>query len=1560
MDNKNLTQTPQANNSNNPLNSDVIPPVGNNTPPQNQGNVIDPSILPNIDTNNINTASSNPQANLVNQDNVVQASNTVPVEQPPVIPVQPSVLIQQPTETNVQETDNVLQDQTNLITQNPLPNTNPLQKVAEVNLPSEVTISNELPTGNGSTLDDSSNLVTQLTDEIKSGVQDMGEVKVGEPIIKEKIYDQEVQSKSVIEPVTKTDSALDPIKDSANVPAENIPDKKVSEKLTSVGGSEDKDKSNKIIKFILLGILAIIILLVGYLVYNYFVNSSIAKSMQGIYVTNQTENAATIVWITEKKSKTELYYSTEDKWIPVIDFFTKKQAYDDRDVEEVDIGVYELESKGNYYVHSVTIRDLEPETKYYFKIKNGVFNINFDYLNTFTTYSIAEKVDSPNPIYGNVFDQQAYEVEDAIVFVRVRTSDTGGDDSQLLSAVLSDQRGWSIDIGNLRDIDGLSQLSVGANSVIRVEVLNPFDKEVVETTLEFAKPVSNITLTSENVYNIAQQKIVAIEKGESSYPYYVYKDYVSKVEAKPIMELECSNDSDCASGYKCNGGVCQKVSTGGGTTDTGTSGGSNDYEEEEPDEDKCEKICGNSICGGTVIDSCKCNDPCPGNKPICKTFGSRKLCVECGSDSDCRKDFFCDSNNTCKRKPVEEESASDNTGTGGGSVSPVNDDSEDSNDTGAQSGGKCSGTDKLSCVSDSDCIWVTPQKKCVLNCIGTDRTSCEKGQDGYVGWCSWNEYPGCGTGQCISNGLLYENYGSNGATFCREAGNDLPEPPKKCADLNCSADQKCVEGVNGKDAECVAVLTCADLNSGTDPQVTFWDQIFSPVKAETFTCKNDEKCVEGGGGKDAYCIKKNEPTQESANCTTINEPNKCRTKGCTWEGNACIQTPVQGGGTGNDGENTAEGITEAQCNKYTQFGEYDCPTESGCIWKINICSKNNNFTPPTTGTGGTSGSTEDTCGRYTNAGTCTAKPNCEWLADYGECVSVSGSANTSCVLIPNEPTCRSNQSCQWDPVSSICKNKSTSNYTGVGNDVPPFDCKLIGTGKTEAEVLSKEVDINIEGVSYNVSCDFSLYGCAVDVDREYLNDGYGTRYMCVNQSEVTAWNTSVISPYGFLTQGAYTPPGYSHGNFGGFCNVDIGAPVGTPISDLTVNAEHCEAKWDMNGDAVDLGCYIEIEAPGTRLSHLQATGEADCIANACSNPRTGDTGIGTGAHLDVASLDSRDCTGLTGADYDECVAECVDNIQAIIPLYTVGSEPQLVGVSGESETGSENKDLRNAFTSIFASEDGMVLGVEEIETVPIESFDLTSSTTSGMFEISTNTLKKSVYKADNQVFIYFNDVNQNGIKEEGEEILNNSSLNELGFSIKQVAETVDYNIIAGWNLIALPMVMDDDNTSKITKISELIKAMNVQGADITSAGTYRNGQFIMYSQRTNEAGEVIVFGDDFNVMPGEGYFVRSYKKTTVSLIGKKVSGSLEVEYIPGWNLVGIYNENVESYNAFELLDKMVANELNADAISKWDNGRYNTVVKSEGEEYGYDYKVFPTAGYFVRVSGEETKTFKPE
>jgi hypothetical protein len=255
-----------------------------------------------------------------------------------------------------------------------------------------------------------------------------------------------------------------------------------------------------------------------------------------------------------------------------------------------------------------------------------------------------------------------------------------------------------------------------------------------------------------------------------------------------------------------------------------------------------------------------------------------------------------------------------------------------------------------------------------------------------------------------------------------------------------------------------------------------------------------------------------------------------------------------------------------------------------------------------------------------------------------------------------------------------------------------------------------------------------------------------------------------------------------------------------------------------------------------------------------------------------------------------------------------------------------------------------------IGSVQAQDSDPNIVTDSGVYQVEggvvtggTNLITLQVSDEVGQLEVkFFNDLNEDGVKDADEPYLDPGSVRLI-----KKEDYESYQLIEGWNLVSFPIISGDIKTAKVL-LDEIGKA----GGYATHVSTFQNGQWKIYSERQD-----VAFADDFNIIPGEGYFVRVHVPTTLEVKGNKFAESLELDLDVGWNLVGIISKDTD-YTADSLIEAIIGKEVGADTVTKWDSGSYVNYIKTDGVAYGNDYKIFEKGGYFIRVK-ESGGKFKP-
>lgn len=243
--------------------------------------------------------------------------------------------------------------------------------------------------------------------------------------------------------------------------------------------------------------------LLGYI--GYVVYMGVRYKPYKVRVTNVTDSAFTVSWITDTPMTGIVYYGEKDTFLPgPLAWIGKKKAVDDRDSSDAmsecvskfnkkavktkdanftvdasgfncnDVKVFKY---GKYYTHHITVQNLDAEKEYFFRVGDGVVSYGKNHgtyvegelkgVEMFAqkTLPVITKVESPNPAYGVV--QNAYKDSfgminlktnfDSIVFLNVKDGDNV---SGTLSSVANSDGGWTMDLSNVRNIKDGSPINL--------------------------------------------------------------------------------------------------------------------------------------------------------------------------------------------------------------------------------------------------------------------------------------------------------------------------------------------------------------------------------------------------------------------------------------------------------------------------------------------------------------------------------------------------------------------------------------------------------------------------------------------------------------------------------------------------------------------------------------------------------------------------------------------------------------------------------------------------------------------------------------------------------------------------------------------------------------------------------------------------------------------------------------------------------------------------------------------------------------------------------------------
>lgn len=268
-------------------------------------------------------------------------------------------------------------------------------------------------------------------------------------------------------------------------------------------------------------IIALFILIIGlgggiFLIENRTSSKSIASPSnipQSVLVTNLNDTYFSVTWLTAEKVSGFVNFGTTNKDISQV-------AFDDRDTNN---------QPKSYKTHQVTIRNLTPNTAYYFKIASG----NKQFINGDKPYYVltspkTEMTSMLEPAYGDVVDSQNKPAEGALVILTIPKC-------LPLSTLVKPSGSWLITLNTARDETTLQPLiteNVISESIKVFASVETDNQAQATADSKNDSPVPTITLgKSYNFENLQGKKKTETEIAQNNSPTKVLgKQTVNKIE----------------------------------------------------------------------------------------------------------------------------------------------------------------------------------------------------------------------------------------------------------------------------------------------------------------------------------------------------------------------------------------------------------------------------------------------------------------------------------------------------------------------------------------------------------------------------------------------------------------------------------------------------------------------------------------------------------------------------------------------------------------------------------------------------------------------------------------------------------------------------------------------------------------------------------------------------------------------------------------------------------------------------------------------------------------------
>ena len=201
--------------------------------------------------------------------------------------------------------------------------------------------------------------------------------------------------------------------------------------------------------------------------------------VSSVQVTNLTDTGFTVLWVSAQKEAGSINYGTSASSL-------SSEALDERDGAT---------NRGTYYVHSVSVTMVQPETKYYFKVKSG----GVEYSNTFdvTTYATLSSPPPFESITGVVKNIPTTGELVVVAYITDKDSSGTSGSSNKISVLADDSGKWILSIADARNTSGSSYFEYTSADEITFSLVSSVNSASIVKTIAGAKN-ADIEITAGN------------------------------------------------------------------------------------------------------------------------------------------------------------------------------------------------------------------------------------------------------------------------------------------------------------------------------------------------------------------------------------------------------------------------------------------------------------------------------------------------------------------------------------------------------------------------------------------------------------------------------------------------------------------------------------------------------------------------------------------------------------------------------------------------------------------------------------------------------------------------------------------------------------------------------------------------------------------------------------------------------------------------------------------------------------------------------------------------------
>lgn len=185
-------------------------------------------------------------------------------------------------------------------------------------------------------------------------------------------------------------------------------------------------------------IIVLSILLVLFLIIGWVIVLKAKSQPQQVSLSSVSSNSFTVTMFTEWKTRAKLLVADNPEFMNAMEFNDERDSKNNGEKNGISART----------THVLVARALEPDTRYYYKVKttfNEKYEENFF---SFKTPAVDKTVKSPDPVYGEVRSKDGKPKKNVII--ELYAEKQSGERSSVLSTYTTDTGTYSLDLANLR------------------------------------------------------------------------------------------------------------------------------------------------------------------------------------------------------------------------------------------------------------------------------------------------------------------------------------------------------------------------------------------------------------------------------------------------------------------------------------------------------------------------------------------------------------------------------------------------------------------------------------------------------------------------------------------------------------------------------------------------------------------------------------------------------------------------------------------------------------------------------------------------------------------------------------------------------------------------------------------------------------------------------------------------------------------------------------------------------------------------------------------------------